>query len=192
MQTPAIVRSQRYPLPGMVAYHWTGGKAHGCEIGDISISGIFLVTDERWFVGTVMLMNLQRPVAPGEKPDLPPEEPQVPAYQPAAGAAHLAETYPDPVSDSGPGQAPDPNPAPRPVVADSVPLLARVVRFDAEGVGLAFVFEEKDPEIKESPVHPEGGSDQEALVNFLVHQKVMPPPPPPEEKTATTKTSDKS
>lgn len=61
--------AKRYPLPGLVAYYWTGGNPEAFHIGDISASGIYLLTDERWFPGTMILMTLQRTNTDGEDPD---------------------------------------------------------------------------------------------------------------------------
>ncbi len=56
----------RSPLPGLVAYHWTGGTPKAYHIGNISDSGFFLLTEERPFPGTMILMTLQRTDSSGE------------------------------------------------------------------------------------------------------------------------------
>jgi hypothetical protein len=61
-------RSERHPLPGLVAYHWTGGAPKAYSVGDISESGFYLVTEERPFPGTIVLMTLQIESSDGEKP----------------------------------------------------------------------------------------------------------------------------
>jgi hypothetical protein len=61
-------RSRRHPLPGLVAYYWTGGAPQAFHIGDISTHGLFLLTDERWFPGTLILMTLQRVDTSGDDP----------------------------------------------------------------------------------------------------------------------------
>lgn len=61
-------RSKRHPLPGLVAYYWTGGAPQAYHIGDISTFGLFLLTDERWFPGTMILMTLQRVDTSGDEP----------------------------------------------------------------------------------------------------------------------------
>jgi hypothetical protein len=53
-------RANRKPLPGLVAYYWTGGSPKAYRIGDISSNGLYLLTQERWFPGTMILMTLQR------------------------------------------------------------------------------------------------------------------------------------
>lgn len=60
-------RSNRKILPGLVAYHWSGGTPQPYQLGNISESGFFLLTDERPYPGTLMLMTLQRTGSRGEK-----------------------------------------------------------------------------------------------------------------------------
>jgi len=62
-------RAKRHPLPGLVAYYWTGGAPEAFHIGDISANGLYLLTDERWYPGTMILMTLQRTNTDGEGPD---------------------------------------------------------------------------------------------------------------------------
>ena len=61
--------AKRHPLPGLVAYYWTGGAPQAFHIGDMSTVGIYLLTDERWFPGTMILMTLQRTNTDGDDPD---------------------------------------------------------------------------------------------------------------------------
>ncbi len=53
-------RAKRYPTPGVVAYYWTGGTPYSYHVGDISATGLFLLTKERWAPGTLIQMTLQR------------------------------------------------------------------------------------------------------------------------------------
>jgi Flp pilus assembly protein TadG len=53
-------RAQRLESPLLVAYYWDGSVPVGHEIRDISSSGFYLVTTERWHPGTVVTMTLQR------------------------------------------------------------------------------------------------------------------------------------
>lgn len=53
-------RAPRQPLPGLVAYYWTGSTPRAYRIADISSSGFYVLTEERWFPGTMVLMTLQR------------------------------------------------------------------------------------------------------------------------------------
>jgi hypothetical protein len=50
----------RYRLPGLIAYFWTGGVSEGHPVENISASGLFLRTKERWMPETILLMHLQR------------------------------------------------------------------------------------------------------------------------------------
>jgi hypothetical protein len=55
---PQPRKAQRESLPGLSAYFFTGGApvAHG--IRDISLSGMYVFTTERWYPGTVVRMTL--------------------------------------------------------------------------------------------------------------------------------------
>lgn len=52
--------AQRQLKPSLVAHCWTGGAPKAIEIRDISSSGLYLITDERWYVGTVIKLTVQR------------------------------------------------------------------------------------------------------------------------------------
>jgi hypothetical protein len=59
-------KATREPLSGIVAYFFTGGgpAAHG--VRDISAHGIYIFTEERWYLGTVIRLTItdrQEPVA---------------------------------------------------------------------------------------------------------------------------------
>jgi hypothetical protein len=53
-------RARRYPTPGVVAYYWTGGTPYSYHVGDMSATGLFLLTKERWAPGTLIQMTLHR------------------------------------------------------------------------------------------------------------------------------------
>ncbi len=53
-------RGTRLPAPRLVAYYWDGGAPTSHEIRDISSSGFYLLTDARWFPGTMVTMTLQK------------------------------------------------------------------------------------------------------------------------------------
>jgi uncharacterized protein len=84
-------RAKRKPLPGLVAYYWTGSTPRAYQISDVSISGLYLLTEDRWFPGTMVLMTLQRTDSLGKNID------------------------------------------------DAIAVQGKVVRWDNEGLGLAFV-----------------------------------------------------
>ncbi|MGA8044001.1 MAG: PilZ domain-containing protein [Terracidiphilus sp.] len=58
--SPERRRAKRLPLPGLVAYYWTGTTPRAYQVADISMSGLYLLTEERWYPGTLVLMTLQR------------------------------------------------------------------------------------------------------------------------------------
>lgn len=51
--------AERRSLSGLVAYYWNGGPPVGRSVRDISLSGMYLVTTESWYIGTVIQMTLQ-------------------------------------------------------------------------------------------------------------------------------------
>jgi|GEM_PF-2400398 len=53
-------RAKRFSTPGLVAYYWTGGAPYSYHVGDISATGLFLLTKERWAPGTLIQMTLQK------------------------------------------------------------------------------------------------------------------------------------
>lgn len=53
-------RAKRFPTPGVVAYYWTGGAPYSYHVGDMSATGLFLLTKERWAPGTLIQMTLQK------------------------------------------------------------------------------------------------------------------------------------
>ena len=48
----------RESLPGLVAYFFTGGAPKPDAVRDMSMTGLYLVTRERWYMGTVVQMTL--------------------------------------------------------------------------------------------------------------------------------------
>ena len=52
--------SQRLVKPPLVAYYWTGGTPEPQIVVDISSSGLYLATHDRWHPGTGISMALQR------------------------------------------------------------------------------------------------------------------------------------
>jgi hypothetical protein len=59
-------KALRIPLPGLVAYYWTGSAPRAYQIADISSTGFYLLTEERWYPGTMVLMTLQRTDSDGQ------------------------------------------------------------------------------------------------------------------------------
>ena len=52
-------RAVRLPMPGLVAYFFTGGSPRPHPIKDISVTGFYMHTDERWLPGTIVRVTLQ-------------------------------------------------------------------------------------------------------------------------------------
>lgn len=50
---------ERLRLPGLSAHYWTGHAGGGRDVLNISSSGSYLLTEERWYPGTVIRMVLQ-------------------------------------------------------------------------------------------------------------------------------------
>jgi hypothetical protein len=57
--SPDPRRAPREPVSGLAAYYWTGGTPEAHNIRDISSTGLYVVTEERWYPGTLVLMTLQ-------------------------------------------------------------------------------------------------------------------------------------
>jgi len=51
-------RTPRRSAPGLAAFFWTGGSPQSHIIRDISATGLYAVTDERWYPGTLIRMTL--------------------------------------------------------------------------------------------------------------------------------------
>ena len=58
--SPDPRKAPREAVSGLAAYFWTGAHPVAHRIRDISGSGLYLVTEERWYPGTLVLMSLQR------------------------------------------------------------------------------------------------------------------------------------
>jgi hypothetical protein len=57
--SPDPRKAPREHAPGLAAYYWTGGAPEAHPIKDISSTGLYVVTEERWYPGTLVLMTLQ-------------------------------------------------------------------------------------------------------------------------------------
>jgi hypothetical protein len=53
-------RAERKSSPPLIAHYWTGAAPAGQSIQDISATGLYLVTEQRWYQGTVVKIILQR------------------------------------------------------------------------------------------------------------------------------------
>ncbi len=54
-----VRRAVRLPMPGLVAYFFTGGAPRPHPIKDISVTGFYMCTTERWLPGTIVRVTLQ-------------------------------------------------------------------------------------------------------------------------------------
>jgi Flp pilus assembly protein TadG len=52
-------RAPRMAEPSLLVYYWDGSVPEGRRIRDISSSGAFIVTPERWYIGTIVRLILQ-------------------------------------------------------------------------------------------------------------------------------------
>ena len=58
--SPDPRKAPRDCVPGLAAYYWNGAPPKPHNVRDISSTGLYLVTEERWYPGTLVLMTLQR------------------------------------------------------------------------------------------------------------------------------------
>ncbi len=58
--SPDPRKAPRIKEPGLAAYYWNGAAPDAKGVRDISASGLYVVTEERWYPGTLVLMTLQR------------------------------------------------------------------------------------------------------------------------------------
>lgn len=61
-------RADRQSLPGLIAYFFTGGAPEPRRIRNISVTGFYLQTEDRWMPGTVVRMTLQKLGSKGDDP----------------------------------------------------------------------------------------------------------------------------
>jgi hypothetical protein len=52
--------AERHRTPQLQAYYWNGAPPAPHSLRDISSAGAYLVTEERWHPGTVLMLTLQR------------------------------------------------------------------------------------------------------------------------------------
>lgn len=57
--SPDPRKAPREAALGLAAYYWTGAPPAPHKIKDISSTGLYLITEERWYPGTLVLMTLQ-------------------------------------------------------------------------------------------------------------------------------------
>jgi hypothetical protein len=57
---PEPRKAARTALDGLTAYFWNGGVSVGHTIRDISSTGLYVLTEERWYPGTLIQMTLKK------------------------------------------------------------------------------------------------------------------------------------
>ncbi len=60
--------AKRMRTPEIVAYFWTGGTPRPHSVANISVTGLYILTKDRWLPGTVLVMNLQWTDTDGNHP----------------------------------------------------------------------------------------------------------------------------
>lgn len=58
--SPDPRKAPREPSSSLAAYYWNGAAPKAHAVRDISSTGLYVVTEERWYPGTLVLMTLQR------------------------------------------------------------------------------------------------------------------------------------
>ncbi len=112
----------RLRVAALTGYYWDGAQPLPHGVRDISESGMYIYTRERWYLGSLVLMRLDR-------------------------------------EDCDVGTA-----------EHSIAVLARVVRWGEDGVGLEFVFADPEALEKKSAVLA-GGAEKIEFEQFLAHLK---------------------
>jgi len=62
-------RKPRSRFPELVAYYWTGGTPRAYRLGDIGPTGFYLLTSDRWTLGTRLIVTFQHTNADDESAD---------------------------------------------------------------------------------------------------------------------------
>lgn len=62
-------KAARRKTPPLIAYFWDGGHPVAHPVKNISSKGFFLATDERWLLGTLVMVTLQRTESDSSRSD---------------------------------------------------------------------------------------------------------------------------
>jgi hypothetical protein len=62
-------KNNRRRTPPVVAYFWDGGQPVAHSVQNISPNGFYLLTKERWLLGTLIMMTLQRTTTDSSRAD---------------------------------------------------------------------------------------------------------------------------
>ena len=58
VEPPNPRKAPRQSLPGLAAYFFTGGTPVAHSVRDVSVSGMYVLTTERWYLGTMVRITL--------------------------------------------------------------------------------------------------------------------------------------
>jgi hypothetical protein len=58
IEPPDPRRTARESLPGLAAYFFTGGTPVAHSVRDVSVTGVYVLTTERWYLGTMVRITL--------------------------------------------------------------------------------------------------------------------------------------
>ena len=61
--------AERKESPKLVAHYWDGAAPLAHDIRDISSTGLYMVTEQSWYPGTLVMLSLQAPGASADDPD---------------------------------------------------------------------------------------------------------------------------
>jgi Flp pilus assembly protein TadG len=62
-------RAERHERLPLVAHYWDGGAPTSHTVRNISARGLYIVTEQRWYPGTLVMLSLQREDIPQNDPD---------------------------------------------------------------------------------------------------------------------------
>jgi hypothetical protein len=62
-------QAERHKSLPLVAFYWDGAEPVPRAILDVSLNGMYLLTQQRWYPGTVVTMTLQRAKAEASDPE---------------------------------------------------------------------------------------------------------------------------
>ena len=57
--------TERQKAPLLAAYYWNGSQPLPHSVSDISHSGLYLLTEDRWHHGTLLMLTVQKPLKDG-------------------------------------------------------------------------------------------------------------------------------
>ena len=63
---PELRRASRVFEPGVLVYYWDGSTPVPHQLRDISLTGAYLYTSERWYPGTIVRLLLQQQPGPAD------------------------------------------------------------------------------------------------------------------------------